>query len=106
MNKEKQELFSRHMLLAGLGGKGQEKLLSARICVIGCGGLGCAALPYLVAAGVGNIRLVDLGEVELSNLQRQILYGMADVGQEKVEVIGRKLRNIAHSSVIDPVAAG
>ncbi len=100
MNKEKEVIFSRHILLKEFGVDAQKKLLDSKICVIGCGGLGCGALPYLVSAGVGDISIFDLGEVELSNLQRQVLYGLPEVGYEKASMAYSKLSQISHSSNI------
>ena len=100
MNKEKEDLFSRHILLNEFGIEAQKKLLDSKICVIGCGGLGCGSLPYLTSAGVGDISIFDLGEVELSNLQRQVLYGLSDVGKEKASTAYSKLSQISHSSNI------
>jgi molybdopterin/thiamine biosynthesis adenylyltransferase len=76
--------YSRHILLGEVGVEGQRKLLSASALVIGAGGLGCPALLYLAAGGVGRIGVVDSDSVELSNLQRQILHGTSDVGRRKV----------------------
>ena len=77
--------YSRQILLAELGGVGQAKLRSARVLVIGAGGLGAPVALYLAAAGVGCIGLVDDDRVELSNLQRQIAHTTATLGQAKVE---------------------
>ncbi|HEY5514830.1 MAG TPA: ThiF family adenylyltransferase [Pengzhenrongella sp.] len=76
--------FSRHLLLPGLGDLGQRRLRNARVCVVGAGGLGAPVLQYLAAAGVGTIGIVDSDLVELSNLQRQVIHGTADVGRSKV----------------------
>lgn len=76
--------YSRHILLAEIDVAGQERLQQARVLVLGCGGLGAAALPYLAAAGVGELMIVDHDVVEWSNLQRQIAYGETDVGRPKV----------------------
>lgn len=75
--------YSRHILLRELGGTGQMKLKAARVLVVGAGGLGSPLALYLAAAGVGTIGLVDADVVELSNLQRQIMHGVASLGLAK-----------------------
>ena len=77
--------YSRHILLDEIGIEGQEKLLAARVLVIGAGGLGSPAALYLASAGVGHITLVDDDMVDLTNLQRQIMHTSARVGRPKVE---------------------
>jgi molybdopterin/thiamine biosynthesis adenylyltransferase/rhodanese-related sulfurtransferase len=77
--------YSRHLVLPGLGVDGQKRLKNARVLVIGAGGLGAPALLYLAAAGVGTIGVVDDDVVEESNLQRQIIHGVADVGRSKAQ---------------------
>jgi len=86
------ERYQRHLNLPELGVEGQRKLLDARVLLIGAGGLGCPLALYLTAAGVGQIGLVDDDVVDLSNLQRQVLYGTADVGKPKVDVALARLR--------------
>jgi adenylyltransferase/sulfurtransferase len=81
MNKER---YSRHISLTGFGLSAQQKLLEAKVLVIGAGGLGCPALQYLAAAGVGVMGIADDDVVSLSNLQRQVLYTVDDVGLPKV----------------------
>jgi molybdopterin/thiamine biosynthesis adenylyltransferase/rhodanese-related sulfurtransferase len=76
--------FSRHALLPQVGDLGQRRLRRASVCVVGAGGLGSPALLYLAAAGVGRLGVVDRDEVDMSNLQRQVLHGTADVGRRKV----------------------
>ena len=84
MNDEQLLRYSRHLLLEEIDVAGQEKLLHSHVLVIGAGGLGSAAAPYLAAAGVGNITLVDHDQVELTNLQRQIMHTENSVGKSKV----------------------
>jgi len=77
--------YSRQMILPGIGGKGQRKLMEAKVLITGAGGLGSPAAIYLAAAGVGTIGLADFDRVELHNLQRQILHKTDDLGRLKVE---------------------
>jgi adenylyltransferase/sulfurtransferase len=77
--------YSRHIILPEVGGKGQEKILSAKVFIVGAGGLGCPVGYYLTAAGVGTIIMVDNDDVELSNLQRQIAHNTERIGMPKVE---------------------
>jgi sulfur-carrier protein adenylyltransferase/sulfurtransferase len=94
------ERYQRQILLQQLGVAGQEKLHSAHVLVIGAGGLGCPALQYLAAAGVGHIGIVDHDMVDLSNLHRQILFGTDDIGQPKVQCAKKKLTAINPSITI------
>lgn len=75
--------YSRHILLNEIDLIGQERLCAATILIVGCGGLGAAAIPILAAAGIGHLILIDDDAIELSNLQRQTLYNMADLGSLK-----------------------
>ena len=77
--------YSRQKILPGIGGKGQRKLMEAKVLIMGAGGLGSPAAIYLAAAGVGTIGLADFDRVELHNLQRQILHKTDDLGRLKVE---------------------
>lgn len=79
------ERYARHIILKEVGGAGQAKLLAARVAVVGAGGLGSPCIQYLAAAGVGHLTVIDDDAVDLSNLQRQVLHGTADVGRAKTE---------------------
>ncbi|MGE8366734.1 HesA/MoeB/ThiF family protein [Cupriavidus sp.] len=85
MNDDQLLRYSRHILLDELGIEGQSRLLASHALVIGAGGLGAAALPYLASAGVGTITVVDDDVVDLTNLQRQVIHTTANVGRPKVE---------------------
>ncbi len=91
LNKEEISRYSRHLLLPEIGTIGQGKLKNAKVLVIGAGGLGCPVLLYLTAAGVGKIGIVDFDTVDESNLQRQILYAVEDIGKYKAIVAADKL---------------
>lgn len=88
---EKYQRYQRQILLKEFGEIAQEKLLKAKVLVIGAGGLGCPALQYLAAAGIGSIGIVDFDVVDISNLQRQILYTTADVGKSKAITAAQRL---------------
>lgn len=85
LSEQQIERYSRQIILPNVGGKGQDKILKARVLVVGTGGLGSPCAFYLGAAGVGTIGLVDSDKAELSNLQRQILHTTSDVGVPKAE---------------------
>jgi molybdopterin/thiamine biosynthesis adenylyltransferase/rhodanese-related sulfurtransferase len=91
LRPEQFERYRRHLSLPGFGVEGQRKLLEGSVLLIGAGGLGCPLAQYLAAAGVGRIGLVDFDLVDASNLQRQVLYGTADVGRPKVEVARERI---------------
>ena len=86
LSDEQLDRYARHIVLKDIGGVGQKKLLDAHILVVGAGGIGCPAIQYLAAAGIGALTIFDDDIVSLSNLQRQVLFGENDVGKEKVEV--------------------
>ncbi|GIV33967.1 MAG: molybdenum cofactor biosynthesis protein MoeB [Chitinophagales bacterium] len=90
-SKEELERYSRHLIIPEFNIEGQRKLKNARVLVIGSGGLGSPALLYLAAAGVGHIGIVDFDKVDASNLQRQVLFTMQDVGRPKVEAAKERL---------------
>ncbi len=84
--------YQRHILLEEVGEKGQQMLGNARVLVVGAGGLGCAALQYLAAAGVGKIGIVDGDFVSETNLQRQVLYNTPDIGKQKALAAAEALK--------------
>lgn len=88
------ERYSRQLILPNIGGKGQERLLKARVLVVGAGGLGSPALLYLASAGIGKIGIVDSDKVELNNLQRQIAHSTNTVGMPKVDSAKKTLNAI------------
>jgi adenylyltransferase/sulfurtransferase len=85
------ERYKRHLALPEFGAEAQQRLLASRVLLIGAGGLGCPLAQYLAAAGVGTLGLVDFDVVDASNLQRQVLYGTADVGRPKAEVARERI---------------
>lgn len=95
--------FARHVILPGVGDAGQRRLRAARVLVIGAGGLGSPILLYLAAAGVGQVTVVDDDVVESTNLQRQVVHGVADVGRAKVESAAAALAALAPGVVVTPV---
>jgi len=82
---EQIERYSRHIILPEVGGAGQQKMLEAKILLLGAGGLGSPAAYYLAAAGIGNLGIVDFDQVDLSNLQRQIIHSTDRIGMLKTE---------------------
>ncbi|BBN82988.1 molybdopterin biosynthesis protein MoeB [Pseudoalteromonas sp. A25] len=95
--------YSRHLLLKEVGEQGQLKLKSSHIAVVGCGGLGSPALFYLAASGAGTLTFIDDDEVELSNLQRQILYKVSHIGQRKSQAASKVLASLNNSIGLNPV---
>jgi adenylyltransferase/sulfurtransferase len=92
LRPEQFERYRRHLNLPEFGVEGQRRLLDSSVLLIGAGGLGCPLALYLAAAGVGRIGLMDFDVVDVSNLQRQVLYGTADVGRPKVEVARERIQ--------------
>ena len=101
--------YARHLVLKEVGGPGQQKLLNARVLIIGAGGLGSPLALYLAAAGVGTLGIVDDDHVTLSNLQRQIIHGNADINHKKtmsakqsIEAITPDVKVIPHTERLTP----
>jgi adenylyltransferase/sulfurtransferase len=91
LTKSQKQRYLRNIILPEIGELGQEKLLRAKVLVIGAGGLGSPVLLYLAAAGVGNIGVIDDDVVDLSNLQRQIIHNLQNLNQKKVESAREKI---------------
>ncbi|WP_169543698.1 HesA/MoeB/ThiF family protein [Sneathiella aquimaris] len=104
LTDEQMDRYARHIILREVGGIGQKKLLGSKVLVIGAGGLGSPLVLYLAAAGVGTIGVVDDDHVDLSNLQRQIAHGTADIGRPKVESAQQSVARINPDVKIIPHA--
>jgi len=102
-SEQEVERYARHLVLREIGGPGQQKLKAARVLIVGVGGLGSPAALYLAAAGVGALGLLDPDEVALSNLQRQVLYGMSDLGRGKALSGGQRLSALNPDIDIEPI---
>ena len=100
-SKEYQK-FSKQIILKKIGIIGQQKLKSAKVLVLGMGGLGCPLSIYLASLGIGTIGIVDNDTVELSNLNRQIIYSINDIGKYKVDVAKNKIKLINKNTIIKP----
>ena len=98
-SKEYQK-FSKKIILKKIGVIGQQKLKSAKVLVLGMGGLGCPLSIYLASLGIGTIGIVDNDKVELSNLNRQIIYNIKDIGKYKVDVAKNKIKLINENIII------
>jgi molybdopterin/thiamine biosynthesis adenylyltransferase len=103
MNDDQLLRYSRHILLDEIDVQGQQRLLDARVLIVGAGGLGCAAALYLAASGVGRLTLIDDDVVELSNLQRQIGHTSDRVGQSKVASLAQAITAINPETFVHPV---
>mgnify|MGYP001281777630 FL=1 len=88
------EKYSRQIVLKNVGTIGQKKILNSNVLVVGAGGLGCPIVDYLTRAGVGKIGVVDYDRVDVSNIHRQSIYTLKDVGKYKVEVLKKKIIDI------------
>jgi molybdopterin/thiamine biosynthesis adenylyltransferase len=97
--------YNRQLIIPDFGEESQKKLKDSHVVIVGIGGLGCASATYLTAAGVGHISIVDFDTVELSNLNRQILYWEDEIGEKKVVVAQRKLSKLNPTVEINPIFA-
>jgi molybdopterin-synthase adenylyltransferase len=102
LSDEELERYARHIVLREVGGPGQAALGSARVLVIGAGGLGTPVLLYLTAAGVGTLGVVDDDVVTLSNLQRQVIHATPDIGASKVESAAAAIRGLNPHVTVEP----
>ena len=91
LTKDKQEIYSRQIMMKDIGMVGQQKLMEASVLVVGCGGLGAPVLYYLTATGIGHLGLCDGDTVSLPNLNRQILFTMDDIGKPKASTACKRL---------------
>ena len=105
LNDAQLERYARHIVLKEIGGAGQARLLAADVAVVGAGGIGSPAILYLAAAGVGTIRVIDDDNVALSNLQRQILFGSADIDVPKAEAAMAAVARINPDVKLIPINA-
>lgn len=94
LSDDELERYARHIVLKEIGGSGQTRLKAAHVAVVGAGGIGSPALQYLAAAGIGTLTVIDDDHVSLSNLQRQTLFGSADVAAPKVDAAAAALHRI------------
>jgi molybdopterin/thiamine biosynthesis adenylyltransferase len=97
--------YARHIVLREIGGEGQKRLLAASVAIIGAGGIGSPVIQYLAAAGVGRLRVIDDDRVTLDNLQRQILFGIPDIGRTKAEAAGEAVARLNEDVVLEGVEA-
>jgi len=104
LTREERERYERQIIIGGFGEEGQAKLKRARVFIAGAGGLGSPIATYLAAVGVGTMRIVDHDKVELSNLNRQILYWDENMGRSKTESAAAKLKKLNPGVKIEPVA--
>lgn len=94
LNNEEYIQYAKHLIIKNIGLEGQKRLKQAKVLIIGAGGLGCPAMLYLAASGIGYIGIVDSDLVDISNLNRQILYNFDDVNQSKIKCAKNKLNSI------------
>jgi len=104
LTDEQLDRYARHIVLKDIGGIGQKKILDAHVLIIGAGGIGCPAIQYLAAAGIGALTIIDDDVVSLSNLQRQVLFTVDDIGKPKVDVAKKSAQAINPEVVINTVS--
>lgn len=100
LTDEQSKRYSRQLVMKDIGESGQQKLLSSKVLVIGAGGLGSPALMYLASAGVGTIGVADADVVDISNLQRQVIHTVDDIGKSKVESASDKILKLNPDVII------
>ncbi len=103
LSDDQLDRYARHIVLRDIGGIGQKKIVDAHILIIGAGGIGCPAIQYLAAAGIGALTIIDDDVVSLSNLQRQVLFTTQDIGKPKVDVAKKAAQNINPEVLINAV---
>lgn len=101
MTPEQRERYARHILLREVGGQGQQKLMDARVLVVGAGGLGAPILQYLAGAGVGTLGISDSDTISLSNLQRQTVFRTEDIGRSKTECAAEFIKRLNPNVTVD-----
>lgn len=101
LSSDAQRRYARHIVLPEVGQAGQDKLLSSSVLVIGAGGLGSSAIAYLAASGIGKIGIVEHDRVELSNLQRQILFETADIGRSKAKATKDRVNEVNPDCLVE-----
>ena len=103
LSDEELTRYARHLVLPQIGGQGQQRLKASRVCVVGAGGIGAAAIPALAGAGVGHLTIIDADAVDLSNLQRQPLYRTRDIGEPKAALAAQFVRRLNPFAGVAPV---
>ncbi|GAA4642850.1 HesA/MoeB/ThiF family protein [Pontixanthobacter gangjinensis] len=101
LSPERLDRFARHIVIPEIGGAGQMALAEAHVTLVGLGGIGSPALQYLAGSGIGKLTLIDNGDVELSNLQRQTIYTQRDIGHAKAVAARRWLANFDSAVEVD-----
>jgi adenylyltransferase/sulfurtransferase len=105
LSDDQLDRYARHIVLKEIGGAGQKRLLAAQVVLIGAGGIGAAAIPYLAAAGIGRMRIVDDDRVALANLQRQPIFDTADIGREKAEAATARVAALNPDVAVEAIVA-